>query len=380
MSMDQTQGDYAYAAQERVVWGKAAVDELYDEVIKRKARRTLIVTSPTLVRVCDAPEKLRAKLGEKCVGLFDALEPHSPAHCVKALYDELVQENVDLIISFGGGTPIDTAKIAIAMIAADLKDPLELVGQNDLWLGAPKLRQIACPTTLSGAEFSDLAGLTDIATSTKYTVQGFGIGPAMVVLDPELSIHTPLDLWVSTGIRAIDHAVEALCSIAPTPFTDSLARDALRSLPTALRNSIADPESKEARLEAHLAVWMAGVSISRTPYGASHGIGHQLGSVAGVPHGICSCVLLPSVLQWNLEQTKDRQAEIAKLLDAPSAAEGVRKLVTDLGLPTCLSAVGVRRDQFRLIADCSMDNRFVQANPRPIRTTDEIIEILEMAY
>lgn len=377
--MPHPRGTYDFTPLERVRWGEPAAQALAEEAQKRHARRALIVISPSLHSATDEADQLSQALGDSCAGIFDDLRPHTPTACVQALHQVVLEQQIDLLITLGGGTPIDTSKVVVAMRASGVTDPLELTNTQHTRI-APTLRQIACPTTLSGAEFSDLAGLTDTTTRIKHSVTGRGIGPASVILDPQLALHTPVDLWTSTGLRAIDHAVESLCSIDATPYTDALALEALRQLPPALLATRQDPANVQARLEAQLAVWMASAGLDRTPYGASHGIGHQLGAVAGVPHGICSCTMLPAVLDWNEQHTRDAQTRIAQTLRTPRASEGVRRLVSDLGLPTSLSKAGVRRDQLQEIAEKSLINRWVKTNPRPITSADDILEILDIAF
>jgi len=137
-----------------------------------------------------------------------------------------------------------------------------------------------------------------------------------------------------------------------------------------------------ARLDCQLGVWLASTGLNRIEWGASHGIGHQLGAVANVPHGHCSCVMLPSVLRYNEPVNVDRQAMVAQTLDREgwSAADAVAELVADLGQPGRLRDVGVQRDQFEAIANGAMRNVMVRSNPRPIADPRSILEILEMAY
>ncbi|MCR9077456.1 MAG: iron-containing alcohol dehydrogenase [Hyphomonadaceae bacterium] len=377
--MTLSSGEFNFTRLERVRWGVPALAAVLEEVEKRQAGRVLVVTSPSLRRQSDVPDTIVRDLASRCVGVFDRLKPHTPISCVLDLYQTVIGANADLIVTLGGGTPIDTAKAVIAMMAAGVTDPMDVADRENNWQTLP-IRQIACPTTLSGAEFSDLAGLTDPQTNIKHGVSGIGIGPATVVLDPDLASGTPAHLWTSTGIRAVDHAIETVCSIAATPFTDCLALDALSSLSRALRKTNLDPQDKSARLEAQLAVWMASAGLDRTPYGASHGIGHQLGAVAGLPHGVCSCVMLPAVLDWNRTHNGAAQDKIAKRLNAENAANGVRALVAELGLPGRLSDAGVARTHLPEIAQKSLSNRWVKTNPRPIETADQILEILEAAY
>jgi alcohol dehydrogenase class IV len=195
------------------------------------------------------------------------------------------------------------------------------------------------PTTLSGAEFSDLAGVTNPATQSKDLYTGRYIGAQVVILDPALTVHTPEWLWLSTGIRAIDHAMETICSRAPQPFTDATCLHSLTLLSAALRRVRAEPEDLDARLDCQLGVWLASTGLNRIPWGASHGIGHQLGAVANVPHGHCSCVLLPSVLRYNAPADTGQQALAARALEGAdsSSADAVAELVTELGQPRTLA-------------------------------------------
>ena len=184
----------------------------------------------------------------------------------------------------------------------------------------PPCRQIAVPTTLSGAEFSDLGGCTDTRNGTKQGYTGTYIGAAAVILDPRITVHTPQRLWLSTGVRALDHAVESLCSINAQPLVDATSVRALALLGRALTRYATDPQDLDARLDAQMGAWLASMGIRRTEYGASHGLGHALGADSGVPHGITSCVLLPTVMRYNAEACAPQLAEVAAALgDAPAA-------------------------------------------------------------
>jgi len=191
-----------------------------------------------------------------------------------------------------------------------------------------------------------------------------------------------MHLWLSTGVRAIDHAVETLCSSAPEPLADAGALESLRLLGRSLPRSAEKPEDFEARLDSQIGVWLACAGLNRVPYGASHGIGHQLGAVAAVPHGYTSCVMLPHVLDFNASHTSEAQKRIAVALggSSSSAGDAMREVVGKLGLPTRLRDVGVEKHHFEAIAAGAMLNAWVRANPRPIDAPEQIIEILERAY
>jgi alcohol dehydrogenase class IV len=298
----------------------------------------------------------------------------------------------DQVLTVGGGTAIDTVKVMLIAIAHDVRTP---EGLSDWHLKAnpdgsrhvpavqpPPYRQVVVSTTLGGAEFSDLGGCTDPVRQVKDAYTGRHIGAAAVILDPAITVHTPPWLWLSTGVRGIDHAVEALCSIAPSPLVDATSLQALHLFAGALPATKADPADLEARLRCLQAAWLAGFGILRVPYGASHGIGHSLGAVTGISHGYTSCIMLPHVMRWNLEATASRQARIAQALGAADgdAAGAVARLIASLGLPTRLRDLGVRKERFEAIALGALGNMWVKTNPRPLQRADDVIALLEAAW
>jgi alcohol dehydrogenase class IV len=246
----------------------------------------------------------------------------------------------------------------------------------------PPCRQIAVPTTLSGAEFSDLGGCTDTRNGTKQGYTGTWIGAAAVILDPHLTLHTPATLWLSTGIRAIDHAVESLCSINAQPLVDATSVRALSLLGASLSRYASDPRDIDARLDAQLGAWLAATGIRRTDYGASHGLGHALGADSGVPHGITSCVLLPTVMRYNAGACQRQLAEVAAAMGDASqpAADQVEALIARLGLPTRIGELGIVRSRLATIAQKAMAIPWVRTNPRPIDDVAQALEILEAAW
>jgi alcohol dehydrogenase class IV len=298
----------------------------------------------------------------------------------------------DLILTVGGGTPIDTVKILQICLAHGVAQPEDLAALHasigpdgrriDPQIRPSPVRQVVVPTTLSGAEFSNLGGGTDPRTRIKHSFTGADIGARSVILDPAITVHTPQWLWLSTGVRGMDHAAEALCSVDAHPYCDGLALHALRLFAQGLPRTQADPADLAARLSCQQASWLAASTIARVNYGASHGIGHALGAAAGVPHGHTSCVMLPHVLRYNEPATRDKQQLISQALGRPgkAAADAVAELVGALGQPATLRAVGVTREQLPAIAEASMKNLWVRSNPRPLRSSEDVMRLLEEAW
>lgn len=385
-------GEYRFIAQERVIFGRPAAEAIKDEAERRGAKRVFLVASKTLSRTTDAVDRIRAALGDKAVGLFDETVAHVPRESVLALAETVRSASPDLIVTIGGGTPVDTVKVMLIALAENIRtveafDNYHIRVASDGTVTAPAVagptvRQVIVPTTLSGAEFSNLGAAIDLKSQVKHLYTGREIGGDAVILDAEMTVHTPEWLWLSTGMRAVDHAVETLCSKAPQPFTDATAARGLAMLATSLRQNHEEPDDLDARLESQMGVWLATTGLGRIPWGASHGIGHQLGAVAGVPHGHCSCVMLPSVLRYNHAVNAQQQKAVAAAMDRRDleAGDAVAELVQDLGQPGTLREVGVEKGHFKAIIEGSLTNLFVSQNPRKITDGDQIREILDMAW
>ena len=380
-------GTHRFPRQEQVTYGRPAADVVQDLAKVWGASRLLITTTASLKDGLAA--EFAPALGGLCAGVFAGIGAHSPREGVIAGAAVARALDADLLVALGGGSVIDATKVIQLALWADLTDVAQLdayragrgEGRVDVTTIAPGVRMVAIPTTLSAAEFTPFAGVTDTAARSKEGYTHPELAPRAVILDPAMTRSTPPQLWFSTGMKAVDHSVEQLCNPERAPYADALSAEGLRRLARGLAANKADPADLEARLECQFGMWLAisGAGSGRG-MGASHAIGHTLGGSYGVPHGITSCVTLPAVLAWSAMAAGPQQAVVTELLGAPGpASEAVRDLVTGLGLPSDLKSVGIRRNQFQAIAEHTMHDRGVRSNPRPINGPADIVEILELA-
>ena len=252
---------------------------------------------------------------------------------------------------------------------------------NPITIG-PDIPVICVPTTLSGGEFNALSGATDEVTQHKQGYEHRNMAPVMVVLDPAITRHTPEWLWLSTGVRSVDHAVETLSSYQSNDFADGLAESALRLLVEGLPRVKADPGDLEGRLKCQIGAWQSMISIiGGVPMGASHAIGHILGGTCDVPHGYTSCVMSPYVLAWNAEHDASRQARTLAVLggEHASASAALDAFIAGLGMPRRLSDVGVDESRFQQVAEYTLLDIWGRTNPRPVTSAADILEILRRA-
>jgi maleylacetate reductase len=207
--------------------------------------------------------------------------------------------------------------------------------------------------------------------------------PKAVILDPAATLETPMDLLLSTGMRAVDHAVEGWCSVKSAPLADAANREAMRLLAESLAAMKRNPQDMDARALAQHGMWLSRIAtMAGIPYGASHGIGYLLGGGRGVPHGITSCLTLPAVMEWNEAANAARQADVSAAFGKAGEPAGIalRRFVTGLGQPTRLREVGIAREELPAIAASWDGTGPIATNPRPVRGKDDLLEILERAW
>jgi maleylacetate reductase len=195
-------------------------------------------------------------------------------------------------------------------------------------------------------------------------------------------VHTPEWLFLSTGIRAVDHCVEGLCAREAHPYADAQAMKGLSMLAQALPRVKADARDLDARMDCQIGTWLSmGALSAGIPMGASHGIGYVLGAAFGVPHGYTSCVMLPAVMRWNKPDNAERQELVSAAMGHPGedAAEVLDWFIRDLGMPRSLHDVKIGPEHFEAIAEQAMATPWIPRNPRKIDGPAQVREILVLA-
>ena len=386
-------GEITCTALERVLFGQPAAHAVASEADRRGAGRVCLVVSDHLRRHTDEIAKIETALGARHARTFSGVPAHSPRSVVlEAAEFVRTVGGVDLLVAVGGGSVIDLTKLVPVCLANHIHSPPDFerirmrANPNGGFvipaIAAPRLRIVNVPITLSGAEFTAIAGITDEATKAKHGYTHPLMAAASVILDPAITRHSPPWLWLSTGVRAVDHCAETLGSLLSNPICDGTAATGLRLLRDGLPRVRRDPTDLDARLKCQMGAWQAILPLSAgVPMGLSHAIGHVLGGACNVPHGYTSCVMLPYVMRWNLPANRERQALISACFGAPeqSAADLLDGFVRDLGLPRTLREIGVNEDAFSAIAHHTLDDPFGRTNPRPVRSADDVMQVLRAA-
>lgn len=365
-----------------------------------QSKRVVLVVSKSLESNTNYIKDLEAKLGDKVVGKQSGVGSHSPYKDVISIAHLLQSKDADCLICIGSSSYSDASKIATKLHATlppnfTAEDMESLINQKRGAgiLKPAKVKLILLPTSLSAAEWNG----TGSCTNSSGKKQHFGLGnhlngAADVLLwDPELASTAPEKLWLSSGVRCIDHCVETMTHESCTP---EASRDAEAGLADMIRGLGEYREGKgkdrkevlrgisESQKGSRQAI--KGLIVHRSPFGPSHAIGHQLGSVAGVMHGVTSCVMLGPVLRFSKPKTQQAQEKILKIFNETlgwretEAADAFIKFVQALGLPTTLHDVGVTDDEtIRKIAEKTMTD--VWGGQGCQLSVEEVMEILDMA-
>jgi maleylacetate reductase len=380
-------GRVVFGAMEEVVFGHPAAEAIVAQMDRLGAARAFLMVSGTLNRQTGEIEKIRKALASRWVATFDAMPPHTPREAVIAAAGQAEAAGADLIVTVGGGSITDGAKAVQLCLANDVRtvEDIERIRTHKGVappMNAPTVRQISVPTTIAGGEFSAIAGVTNARTKVKEMLRHELVMPRAAILDPALTVHTPEWLFLSTGIRAVDHCVEGLCSLEAHPYADAQAMKGLSMLAQALPRVKANPGDLDARMDCQIGTWLSMAPLSAgVPMGASHGIGYVLGAVFDVPHGYTSCVMLPSVMRWNKQDNAERQALVSEAMGQPGkdAADVLDRFIRGLGLPRSLRDVRVSPEHFDAIAEQAMRTPWIPRNPRKIDTPAQVREILLLA-
>ena len=337
---------FHHANPDVIHWGAGCVDALLDRELQRiGAARVLLITTRSATQDAKLAPAVEAMIGGRMVARFADVGQHAPAQSIMKAVEAARAAGADAIVSLGGGSPIDAAKAVAFSIATglDLRRPEDLSRARGAKLGRV-LQHLAIPTTLSVAELSGSAGFSAEGTRQKVGVSAPELRPAAVFYDASLAVRTPLPLWLSTGIRAVDHAVETLLASGDHPLPDLAAREGLRRLKAGLFSARARPDDPEPRTGCQLGAWFSYLLPGPAASGLSHTLGKRIGARHGIPHGVTSCLLLPHVLRYLAPRHPAAAAHIAAALDGADAADAVADLIERLDLPRHLAVWRLSED------------------------------------
>lgn len=308
--------------------------------------------------------------------LFEGVEPDPSIETVFRGAKAMQEFEPDVIVSIGGGSPIDAAKAMWVFYEHpeatfdDIKDPFTI----------PPLRNkaifVAIPSTSGTAtEVTAFSVITDYSSHIKYPLADFEITPDIAILDENIPLTMPQKLTAHTGMDAMTHAIEAYVATARSPFSDSLALSAISDIYDSLVASYNG--DKAARGKMHIAQCMAGMAFSNALLGIVHSLAHKIGAQYDIPHGCCNAIMLPYVIQYNSKVCMERFAAIARVMGLPgrtdeqltnSLVDAIKAMNVKLNIPLSYKEYGVTEEKFKETADFIAENAVLDpctgSNPR----------------
>jgi len=303
----------------------------------------------------------------------------------------LAEGGFDSLVAIGGGSSIDTAK-AMSVLAANDGQMRDYKVPAEIPKAGPPI--VAIPTTAgTGSEVTRFTVITDTETDEKMLIAGLACCPVATIVDYELTLTMPLRLTADTGLDSLTHAIEAYVSRRASPFTDGLAKSAMRLIAQHIRTACAEPDNRAAREAMMLAATTAGMAFSNASVCLVHGMSRPIGAFFHVPHGLSNAMLLPEITAFSVPAALERYADCARAMGVAEEGEGsqaavarmldeLRRLNEDLKVPTP-RAWGIDAGRYEellpVMASQALASGSPGNNPR-VPTSDEIIELYQRVY
>jgi len=383
------QNFYDFRVPPTSIVGDGISAKIGENITKLNCKNVFIVTDKQIVKLGLMKPMLRS-LNRNNIGytIFDKVEPDPTSQIVENGISQLKQCGCDGVITFGGGSSIDTGK-AIAVFSTNpfnINQPL-----TNETIKNPRVPLIAVPTTAgTGSEVTDVIVITNTQNHLKVPMQHASLIPDMAVIDPKLTLGIPPRITAATGIDVLTHAIEAYMARGSCTLAQALSYSAMRSVGQYLRIAVGNGSNLDARHRMAVASYMAGMAFSNAGLGLCHAIAHQIGAKYKLPHGMSTAVVLPEVMHFNMLVRTEHLCDIAlalnqktENLDPKDAAykgiEAVRELIEDIGLPTRLRDIGAQKEDFEEMAKRALKDPTITTNPRTVALED-ILQIFERAY
>lgn len=385
--MNNIMSPFSFELPTKIEYGLGAVKRLPLLLGKLKIKRALIVTDKGVLEA-KVVEKITDILETTGIqyNIFHDVDANPKDYNVRDGAKALKSLAAQGMIALGGGSPIDCAK-SIGVLASHDGDSIKAY-EGKTGVKHETFPLIAIPTTSgTGSEVTFSSVINDTKNNYKMTVKSPFIAAEYALLDPELTVTMPPTVTASTGIDALTHAIEAYTATRAEPISDALALYAIELIYKYIKNAVFNGTDIAARSGMLLGSLLAGMAFSHSDVASVHCIAESMGGIYDTPHGVCNSVLLPYVMEYNMDYCQERYARIASAMGshfnsteegAKMAVQLVSQLSKDVNLPS-FKSLGVKEGDFHKIAQMSVQNISTQSNPRPMQI-ENYIKVLENAY
>lgn len=373
----------------RNVFGEGSVNEAGELAKTLGIKKIMIVTDAFLAKTGMA-ERLQ-KIYESAgifSHVFPGAEPNPTDKNVVSGLKEFQDSKCDGIVSLGGGSSHDCAK-AIGLVAASGGKIADYEGIDK---SSKEMTPLMAINTTAGtaSEITRFCIITDTGRKVKMAIVDWRVTPKIAINDPELMVGMPPALTAATGMDALTHAIEAYVSTAANPLTDSAALTAITMITQYLPKAVANGDYMKARDNMAFAQYLAGIAFNNASLGYVHAMAHQLGGYYNLPHGVCNAILLPYIESFNLISNLNRFRDIARAMGekvdglstdeaAVKAIQAIVRLSRQVGIPSDLKQLGVKPQDFAIMAENAKKDVCQLTNPRKA-SQQEVEELFRRAY
>ena len=380
----------------KIISGNNALDNLNYEIDLLGVRKPFLITDQGIIKAGLLKHIENAFIKtKKHISVFDKVPTDSSIDVINELANIIRESESDCLIALGGGSVIDTAKAVNILISENSHDIMEFGGADHL--KKPLKPLIAIPTTTgTGSEMTGVAVIKDSYRKMKLGFSSQFLMPRLAIIDPRMTITLPPFLTAATGIDALTHAIESYYCIQKNPMSDIFAWKAIELISTNLIYVVRNPTDKNGKLALANAACMAGISLANSLAGVIHALGHAIGSVCDIPHGVAMNIFLPLGLEYNIKKVghiigelifplagskvsqkipeKERPLEVVKFIYA------LRNQLYELvKLPRTLKEANITKDKLEEIANIAINDGSILFNPEEIEYVDAL-ELLDKAY
>ncbi|HJN14297.1 MAG TPA: iron-containing alcohol dehydrogenase [Armatimonadota bacterium] len=371
-------GTFSVSMPANVSFGYGTRNEI-PETIAKYGKRVLYVTGKRSLKTSGLLNELvdAAKAAELEPVVFDGVEAEPLVETVDRCRDMLLDEDIEVVVTVGGGSVIDVGKAAAALVDSELPTAEHLAGAEMPEDGLPI---IAAPTTSgTGAEVTPNAVLRDLSAGTKASIRGDHLLPIAAIVDPQLTMHASAQVTAHSGLDALTQAIEAYTSLGANTFTDGLAFQAAIRIGVSLQMACLDAKSWPARESMALGSLFAGIALASARLGLVHGLAHPIGMIYGIPHGQICALLLPYVMDYNAPACGEKYATLAQAMGVGESPDDlilwVRKLSHEIGVTGSPGDHGLKSDDLDRIIPPTIASGSTKHNPREV-TEEELAELL----
>ncbi|MCG8484272.1 MAG: iron-containing alcohol dehydrogenase, partial [Clostridia bacterium] len=322
----------------KIRYGRGTIVLLQEELDSLKAKKIMIITDKGLVKT-GLLKKVMDNIKIEYI-IFDEIEQNPKSNNVELAAKVAAENHVDCLVAFGGGSPIDAAKAVSVLVKQG--------GKAKDYQGKGKIKEdclplLSIPTTAgTGSEVTFSSVITDSEDKVKFTIKSPAIAPKTAIVDPELTLTVPPLITAATGMDALTHAIEGYTVNCTEPIAEAMGLYAIELIVKNVLKAVKDGADIEARDQMMMGSLIAGLCFSHADVGSVHCMAEALGSMYDAPHGMCNSILLPYVMDYNLPNTQEKYARVARImgieekeddLAGKKGIEALKKLSKDLGLP-----------------------------------------------